>query len=393
MIRHGLVWLIFASSFVVMIEPAPTDLIFFLCFILFAASGLKFAPAIAPMTIMLVVFMIGGFTSLMLVYNQPRSVIYVFVSLYMAASSVFFAAYVCQSASRRLELITNGWIVAALLASVLGIIGALDIAGTGKLMSLQGRAQGLFKDPNVFSTFVIYPLVIMIQRMMLGRTQNRFLAVMSILLILAGLFLSFSRGAWLNFLLAVSLMVSISFILSPSAAQRSRILLLVTLGVFALIVIVTGLLSIESVRDLFLDRFTFTKSYDSGETGRFGNQLISIPYLITAPLGVGPINYRNVFYFDPHNVYLNGFASYGWLGGFSYLFLVLSTFAVGWRSMLSQSPVQPYAIALFCVFFSTAVQGIQIDTDHWRHFYWILGMIWGLYAATLRAMPHPTVRN
>jgi hypothetical protein len=25
-----------------------------------------------------------------------------------------------------------------------------------------------------------------------------------------------------------------------------------------------------------------------------------------------------------------------------------------------------------------------IDTDHWRHFYLLLGMIWGLSAATFR---------
>jgi hypothetical protein len=25
---------------------------------------------------------------------------------------------------------------------------------------------------------------------------------------------------------------------------------------------------------------------------------------------------------------------------------------------------------------------VQIDTDHWRHFYWMLGMMWGLFAAS-----------
>ena len=33
--------------------------------------------------------------------------------------------------------------------------------------------------------------------------------------------------------------------------------------------------------------------------------------------------------------------------------------------------------SLFCAFIGTVIQGVQIDTDHWRHFYWMLGMIWG----------------
>ena len=41
------------------------------------------------------------------------------------------------------------------------------------------------------------------------------------------------------------------------------------------------------------------------------------------------------------------------------------------------------SIALFCAFLTTALQGVQIDTDHWRHFYWMLGLNWGLYAASM----------
>ena len=41
------------------------------------------------------------------------------------------------------------------------------------------------------------------------------------------------------------------------------------------------------------------------------------------------------------------------------------------------------SIAVFCVMFTTILQGAQIDTDHWRQFYWMLGLTWGLYAASL----------
>jgi len=28
------------------------------------------------------------------------------------------------------------------------------------------------------------------------------------------------------------------------------------------------------------------------------------------------------------------------------------------------------------------LQGFQIDTDHWRHFWMMLGLIWGLFGLT-----------
>jgi hypothetical protein len=43
-------------------------------------------------------------------------------------------------------------------------------------------------------------------------------------------------------------------------------------------------------------------------------------------------------------------------------------------------------------------EGFVIDTDHWRHFFLLLGLIWGLAAATIKllreaaAAPLATVR-
>jgi hypothetical protein len=39
---------------------------------------------------------------------------------------------------------------------------------------------------------------------------------------------------------------------------------------------------------------------------------------------------------------------------------------------------------VFCPLVATIFQGVQIDTDHWRHFFWMLGMTWGLFAASMQ---------
>ena len=47
----------------------------------------------------------------------------------------------------------------------------------------------------------------------------------------------------------------------------------------------------------------------------------------------------------------------------------------GWRVVFRRTPWQGHAIVLWSVLFVTILQGFQIDTDHWRHFYLMLGLI------------------
>jgi hypothetical protein len=39
-------------------------------------------------------------------------------------------------------------------------------------------------------------------------------------------------------------------------------------------------------------------------------------------------------------------------------------------------------IVAYATFVGEVAEGFIIDTDHWRHFYLLLGMIWGMAAAT-----------
>ena len=57
---------------------------------------------------------------------------------------------------------------------------------------------------------------------------------------------------------------------------------------------------------------------------------------------------------------------------------------VGLRTALVRTPWQPYPITAFAAFLGEVAEGFVIDTDHWRHFFLLLGMIWGLAAATFR---------
>jgi hypothetical protein len=173
------------------------------------------------------------------------------------------------------------------------------------------------------------------------------------------------------------------FITAPSAAQRARLVAFSFAGLAFLICGLLVALSFESISDIFAERASLDQSYDQGVQGRFGNQLRSIPLLLESPNGFGPLRFRFYFPEDPHNVYINAFASYGWLGGFAYLTLTFITFQIGFKAMFIRTPWQKETIVIWSALFILMLQGLQIDTDHWRHFYMLLGMGWGLAAISL----------
>jgi hypothetical protein len=56
---------------------------------------------------------------------------------------------------------------------------------------------------------------------------------------------------------------------------------------------------------------------------------------------------------------------------------------IGFRNMLMPTPWQDFLITAYAAFIGEAVESMIIDSDHWRHFFLILGLVWGLSVATI----------
>lgn len=376
------IWLMFAVSFIVFVEPAPVDLVFAFVLIFFARSRISGAIGILPLLMLLLIYNVGGFLSFLQAPQQPKAMMFVITSSYMAITGVVFALYIAANPTRHFRVIAIAWNVGAVMASIWGLIDYFQLPSPFALQVLEGRATGLFKDPNVFSTYLIFPIVVMMQTLVLRQSRHPVVLTLSLLICVLALFLSFSRGAWMSFVLSNTLMLGLTFVLSGDHRLRTRLVLFSIGGLIAAAILFMFLISIPSIRTMFFERFALVQYYDAGETGRFGNQLRSLPDLATRPFGYGPLVFRTIYGQEPHNTFLNAFASYGWFGGITYFVLVISTFVVGLKAVYARTPWQPIAIAVFASLASTILQGVQIDTEHWRHFYWMLGMMWGVYAAT-----------
>ncbi len=310
--------------------------------------------------------------------------LFILISIYLAIASAVFAAVLLEDTQRRAMMIESGWIAGAVVASLAGILGYFNVGGLGAIFSLNERASGTFKDPNVLGTYLLFPFICLVLGFVLGNRRFFLWRAFALLVVAAAIFLSFSRGAWGIAALSAMMAVALAFITSRSTLEKARIIAVSIAACGALVAMLMVVLSIDEVRELFLQRFSLEQSYDVKSGGRFDNQAKALPMLLELPNGFGPYQFRNFFPEDPHNVFINGFASYGWLGGFSYLALILATLAIGWRSVFMRSSVQPMIIACWSSLFFLILQGLTIDTDHWRHFYVLLGMTWGLHAVALR---------
>jgi hypothetical protein len=160
------------------------------------------------------------------------------------------------------------------------------------------------------------------------------------------------------------------------------VMALVTVILAAMLVAV--LLSFDSIAQLFKQRASFDQSYDEGRFGRFGRHILGAEMALDLPFGIGPLQFNRYFPEDTHNSYLNAFMSGGWLSGVCYPALIFTTVIVGFRYIFVRVPWQKTYLAIFAAFLGTVGESFIIDTDHWRHFWLMLGAMWGMFAAAQR---------
>ena len=201
-------------------------------------------------------------------------------------------------------------------------------------------------------------------------------------ILLVGLLFSFSRGAWGNFVFAAAAMMWLLFVTADSRRARLRIVLVSLVAVAGVVLLALAIVSIDAVRETFLQRASLLQDYDVGPAGRFGVQQASLDMILQHPFGMGALEFGRIYNIPPHNIYLWLTVSYGWVGGIAYTFSVLLTIVFGLRAALVRTPWQSHLVVSYAAYLGLAAEGLVIDTDHWRHYYLLLGLVWGLAAAT-----------
>jgi hypothetical protein len=373
-------WVTFATIGIVSTEPAPYDLLILGALALFPLLGMvKVSAGTALYFSLWMTNIAAGFLAATLADNIGESASHIGITLHLAVSSVLVMAFVSARPEANGRLIMSAYMAAAAVACLAGLLGYFGlVSGAFDIFTEYGRLRGTFKDPNVLGAFLVPALLYAFNRVLHRGALRGALMLASLPLLFGGLLLTFSRGAWIN--LAVSLAVYAFLIFGTAATNRQRVKLFLT----ALVACVLGLgilaaaKSVPQVAELMGERASFEQSYDQGPEGRFGGQEKAVGVILSNPLGIGAAAFAGRYHHeDVHEVYLSMFLSGGWIGGISYLGLVLLTVWLGLRHVLSSQGGDGTSAVLCAAFIGMALEGLVIDTDHWRHFFLLMGAIWG----------------
>lgn len=379
---HGALFLTILISPFVFIEPSPYEAAAAILGLICIIAPVTVDRKLLPLILFLALWIVGGLIALMPVAHKDKTVQFASVSVFLAVTAFVYACLFTQDCVRRIALVRSAYVVAGTVVAVLGIIGYFEaFPGAGKMFLEAGRAKGTFKDPNVFGPYLIFPMLLLLHRLLNDRIG---FYVVPLLIMLLGLFLSFSRGAWVHFVLSAAIMVGLTLFTTTSLRARFRMIVMVVAALVMCSAATVFLLSFDAVGSMFTERAKLVQSYDAGtDRGRFALQALAVDTMLEYPLGIGPYELTARYGLQQHNVYLQAFLVYGWLGGVSYVVLVLLTLVLGLRSVFVATPWRPVMIVCVATFVGVVAEGFVIDTDHWRHFFLLLGMIWGLSIATL----------
>jgi hypothetical protein len=380
-LQRGLMWLIGAAGGIVVVEPAPYEFVVVLAMVVFLATGMPLRAAHIPLLLLLVAYNIGYLIGVVPVLTEEGTVMWTAVSCFMSVTTLFFALALTEDTERRLDMLLKGYLAVAVAVALFGILTYFHLLPGSDTFMFASRSRSTFKDPNVLGAFLVLPTVLSLQRTMTGRLRDFLVGSLMTAVLAIELLLAFSRGAWGAFGVAVALMLGLTYLTCGSGRERRRIILIAALGTVVLGALIVVVLSLPQVSGLFEERASLVQSYDAGRFGRFGRHILGAQLALDQPFGIGPLQFSKYFPEDPHNSFLDSFMAGGWISGAAYLALTLVTLTIGLRYVFVRTPWRAAHIALYATFVAEVGESYIIDVQHWRHYFLIMGVLWGLVIA------------
>ena len=364
-------------------EPAPADLVFAIA-IAVAVAARRFSLRRVPLivTMLLSAFLALNMLGSLELTDVGRGVSFFAITLYLAVFGVWLAGYV--HSTRRARIVLRAYVVAAVLSALAAVL-ALFVGFPGHDLLVRGpRAQGLFKDPNVFGPFLVPAALMLMEeavspRLLRARRPTK-LAALCVLA--AGILFSFSRAAWLN-LVVGAVVIFFVFALRRRGGRRAIVMMAVALS--STVVLFTAVAATSSFA--FLQERARFQTYD---VQRFGAQLSGVELAAKYPLGIGPGQFEQVSPISAHSTYVRALTEEGVLGLLVVLALVLLTLGFAAQNVVAGRDTYGVgSAALLGAWCGLLANSVFIDTLHWRHLWLVAALIW---AGTMRPRT-PRVRS
>jgi hypothetical protein len=383
--RYGqmLIWLLMASSSIVFIEPAPFDILGVGLVFLFLVLGLRIPREIGAPILLLGIFLLGNIIAATTSADPGTSIRPTAIRSHLVVTWVFLVSVMAANPATMIDVVWRGYIAAAFIAAVWAILGYFGVLPEGAGTSSM-RAAGPFKDANVYAPFLVPPTIYLTAKLLTTSGARLLGSLFLFTVFVLGLLLAFSRGAWLNFAVSFTLFISISAVAARTLTQKLRLIFLAASLLVVAAVVVAWAISSSAVGELFSERAVLVQEYDTEAGGRFYTQQRVLQEAARNPLGIGPGHSSDKFDIDPHNIYLHVIVEGGWLAAFGfYGFLALTIL----RSLPLLQARWSFRRELFVAWpclLGMLLQSFFIDSTHWRHFYVLLAILWGILVTGMR---------
>ena len=354
----------------VRIEPAPADLVFGVLIALAFVTGTLYLERV-PLSVTLLV---SGFLALNLLaateaVDGASAITFFGITLYLGLFGLWLAAYVCSAGRARLVLVA--YIAGAAISAALACLALIAPLPGAEAFVDGPRAQGLFKDPNVFGPFIVPAVLMLMEETVAPRLLRFRLATKLVLLtvMVVGVVFSFSRAAWLNLVLG-SVVLLVVLALRRGGARRAMTLLLVSLVAGAALF---GVLSATSSLTFLTERASL-QAYD---TERFDAQATGLELAAEHPIGIGPGQFERVSEISAHSTFVRSLAEEGMLGACLILGLLVLTLGFAARNVALGADTYGIGSAgLLAAWCGLLANSFFVDTLHWRHLWLVAALIW-----------------
>ena len=367
---------------VVKVEPAPPDLVFAAVICVAMVTG-RFRLDRVPLTVgaLLGLFVALNLLSMIEAVDTERAAAFMGITLYLAVFSIWFSGYLDSESRARLVVIA--YLITASVSAALGLLALLGALPGGDAFLFTGeRAQGLFKDPNVFGPFMVPIALVLLEEIVQPRLIRIPRAATLLLLntLALAIVFSFSRAAWLNAGVALVVLVAVLGLRRGGAVRSTAVLsiVLAAAGIASAVVLFSG-------SESFLGERAGLQTYD---VQRFGAQEVGIELAEQHPAGIGPGQFESLSPISAHSTYVRVLAEQGVLGVVAFFGLSLATLVFALRNAtLGRHTWGIGSAALLAAWCGIVANSLFVDTLHWRHLWLVAALIW------VAAMRRPTVTS
>ena len=368
-----------ALSFFVMIEPAPTDLVFALSFGALILGGGSRGYLVGPVvTVGLLVFMWFTILSLIFVTGfHVQAVRAVIVEIYLVLLFLMTAYFTRRWGDKAFDRITVMYIIGGVIATVIGVLAYLDLVPNREIFFRDEhlkRIKSTFKDPNVFGPFLILPLL---ASFWLALSSKRLMPVALTVVLATGLIIAYSRGAWVHCLISLSIF-GVALLVNRQTFLRTFTLLSALSVIVVLLAVNFSDQIAQSVESSFIAQRLSFQSYDSE---RFSVIWAVVKDLVLNPFGIGPYQSILVYRIEPHNTFVLVALHNGIPAAIGYTVVFLAAIYRCFVKVVQQEDGWMKYAFIFSILVGLLVLSNVVSSLHWRHLYVTMGLAFGEYTS------------